>query len=826
MTSLDSFDALRAENTALRERLSGLSYASLRINESLDLEAVLEGILDSARLLTGARYALITTVDDGGQAADFVVSGLTHAESEQLWGMPEGLEIFRYLSFLGEPLRVRNFGDHVLSLGLPAFRAPAPVTSFLAVPIRHRDESVGFVCVGNRDRGVEFSREDEETLVMLASQAALVITNARRHRDEQRARADLEALVDTSPVGVVVLDAQTGTLVSVNGETARMLGGLLPKGRPIEHLLEILTIRRADGTEVSLQDIKPAQALRAGETVRAERIAFHAPNGHSVTAIMNATPIRSEDGQVKSFVITLQDMTPFEELERLRAEFLGMVSHELRAPLSSIKGSATTLLGSGTWLDPAEMVLFFQIINQQADHMSSLISDLLDMARIETGGFTVIPAPAEVAVLVDDARNMFLSGGGRHNIAIDLEPDVPRVLADRRRAVQVLTNLLSNAARHSPESSPIHVSATADGAHVAFCVADEGEGMSPERLSQLFGKFHLVDHSNPKDKTGSPGLGLAICKGIVEAHGGRIRAESDGPKRGARFTFTLPTAEDRPAIAPATPSRTGGLRKPGKRNRIRVIAVDDDPQTLWYVRDILRDAGYAPTVTGDPQQVAALIREHKPHLVLLDLMLPETDGIQLLTTVPQLTDTPVIFLSAYGRDHTIARALEAGAVDYIVKPFSPTELVARIQAALRHQATPQSQEPSEPYQTGELTIDYASRTASLAGRPLKLTGIEYRLLVELSANGGQVLTHHHLLQQVWGLGHPGHSGPIRTAIKNLRRKLGDNAHNPTYIFNEPRIGYRMPEPNTQPHHSPGRPSDDRAHSAPPTHRHTPPPLVR
>ena len=798
--SLESLDDLRAENMALKERLSGLSAASLRINESLDLGTVLQGILDSARLLTGARYALITTVDGGGQADDFVVSGLTSAEYDQLWGMPEGLEIFRYLSTLGEPLRVRDFGNHVLSLGLPAFRAPAPVTSILAVPIRHRDESVGFVCVANRERGAEFSGEDEETLVMFASQAALVITNARRHRDEQRARADLEALVDTSPVGVVVLDAQTGTLVSVNGETARMLDGLLPKGRPIEHLLEVLTIQRADGTEVSLQDIKPAQALRAGETVRAERIVFQAPNGHSVTAIMNATPIRSQDGQVKSFVITLQDMTPFEELERLRAEFLGMVSHELRAPLSSIKGSATTLLGSGTWLDPAELVLFFQIIDQQADHMSSLISDLLDVARIETGSFTVVPAPIEGVVLVDDARNMFLSGGGRHNITIDLEPDLPRVLADRRRAVQVLTNLLSNAARHSPESSPIQVSATAEGAHVAFCVADEGEGVPPERLSQLFGKFHLIDHSDPKDRTGHPGLGLAICKGIIEAHGGRIWAESDGPERGSRFTFTLPTAEEPPTIAPARQPRTGGLPKPGKRNRIRVLAVDDDPQTLWYVRDILRDAGYAPTVTGDPQQVPTLITENKPHLVLLDLMLPETDGIQLLTTVPQLTRTPVIFLSAYGRDHTIARALEAGAVDYIVKPFSPTELVARIQAALRQQATPQSQEPSEPYQTGELTIDYANRAASLAGRPLRLTGTEYRLLVELSANGGQVLTHHHLLRQVWGMGHPGHSGPIRTAIKNLRRKLGDNALNPTYIFNEPRIGYRMPEPTTNSHH--------------------------
>ena len=155
---------------------------------------------------------------------------------------------------------------------------------------------------------------------------------------------------------------------------------------------------------MSLQDITLAQALSTGETVRAEDVVFRVPDGRSVTAMMNATPIRTDDGDIKSFVITLQDMTPFEELERLRAEFLGMVSHELRTPLSSIKGSAATLLGSGASLDPAEMVLFYRIIDQQADRMSSLIGDLLDVARIESGGLSVAPAPAEAAVLVDDAR--------------------------------------------------------------------------------------------------------------------------------------------------------------------------------------------------------------------------------------------------------------------------------------------------------------------------------------------------------------------------------------------------------------------------------------
>ena len=162
-------------------------------------------------------------------------------------------------------------------------------------------------------------------------------------------------------------------------------------------------------------------------------------------------PIRSEEGPVESVVVTLQDMTALEELDRLRAEFLGMVSHELRAPLTSIKGSAATVLGSSADLDPAVVRQFFRIIDEQADHMHDLVADLLDVARIETGTLPVTPEPAEVAVLVDRARSAFTSAGGRNNLAIDIPPDLPLVMADRRRIVQVVGNLLSNAAKHSTD---------------------------------------------------------------------------------------------------------------------------------------------------------------------------------------------------------------------------------------------------------------------------------------------------------------------------------------------------------------------------------------
>ena len=152
---------------------------------------------------------------------------------------------------------------------------------------------------------------------------------------------------------------------------------------------------------------------------------------------------------------------------------------------------------------------------------------------------------------------------------------------------------------------------------------------------------------------------------------------------------------------------------------------------------------------------------------------------------------PVIFLSAYGQDEVIARAFDAGASDYVVKPFSPTELTARIRAALRRKATPGRDEPTEPCVFGDLTVDYVRRRVTLAGRRVPLTDTEYRLLVELAIDLGTPVTYEDLLQRVWSLESSSDRRTLRSTVKSIRRKLGDEARNPTYIFNESKVGYRL-----------------------------------
>ena len=622
---------------------------------------------------------------------------------------------------------------------------------------------------------------------MFASQAALVIANARRHREEQRARAGLETLINTSPVGVVVFDARTGALVSFNREASRIVESLNEPGLPVQQLLEVMTVRRADGREISLEELPLAQALVEAETVRVEEIVLSVPDGRSLSVLMNATPIRSERGEVETLVVTLQDLTPLEEMERLRAEFLAMVSHELRTPLTSIRGSATALLDDSSALHPAEMRQFHRIILEQTDRMRGLIADLLDVARIESGALSVSPEPTDLAVLAGEAGSAFRAGGHRHTLRVELPPGLPWVMADRTRLVQVLGNLLANAARQSPESSAIRVSAVREQFHVAVSVSDEGRGIPAERLPQLFRKFSRFED---EDQGGDTGLGLAICRGIVEAHGGRIWAESDGPGLGARFTFTVPTAAEAGFVSPAAPVQISSrFSRRANGEQVRILAVDDDPLALRYIRDALTGSGYAAIATGDPEDVLRLVEQEKPHLVLLDLMLPGADGIELMREVMAAGDVPVIFVSAYGQDQLVARAFEMGADDYVVKPFSPTELVARIRASLRRRET---REPPAPFVSGDLVIDYAQHLVTLAGNPVPITAIEYRMLLELSANAGRVLTYEHLLQRVWGVEGDGDLRPMRTVVSSLRRKLGDDADEPSYIANVPRVGYRMP----------------------------------
>ena len=759
-------------------RASELAAAILGVSESLDLGTVLREIVEGARRLTGARLGIVATVDGSGAPNGPVFSGFAPEEERELVEWSGGLWLVEHLQELAGPLRVADLRSYVGERGQTA---PSIFPgAFQGTPVRYRGASVGYLFLSDKADGAAFTAADEEALLLFASQAAAAIANARAHASERRARQDLEALIDTSPVGVAVFDGRSGRLVSLNREARRMVEGLRTPGRPVEDLLETTVCRRDDGSELSLAELPLAERFASAEPVRSEEIVVTVPDGRSMRTLINVTPTPAEGAAPDSVVVTLQDLAPLEETERLRTEFLGLVSHELRAPLTSIKGSADTLLEEGEELDPAEMREFFRIIAEQAGHMRGLIADLLDAGRMDSGTLSVSPEPTALADLVERARSTFLTGESGRGVAVDLAEGLPPVMADRRRIVQVLNNLLANAARHTGSGSVIRIAAAADGQEVAVSVADDGAGVPPEALPQLFRK-----HAGGGSGTAGHGLGLAISKGLVEAHGGRIRAASDGPGRGTTVTFTLPATEAGAAGTKRTPApSTSRAGEPP-----RILVVDDDPGTLRFVRNALSGGGYAPLVTGAPDDLARLIRTERPQLVLLDLMLPGRDGLQLLEETPELSGLPVIFISGYGGDEAVGKAFELGANDYIVKPFSQTELLARVGAALRRRRSP------EPFELGELAIHYDSAEVTVRGRPVDLTATEYELLRLLSVNAGRVMRHDTLVEQIWDGRENADSNLVRIFVRNLRHKLGDDARNPTWIVTRRGLGYLMPSPN-------------------------------
>ena len=514
------------------ELFERLSENCLRVTAALDLDEVLQAVADGIRNITGARYGAVELFDDAGRRTRSATSSVRVPDDETGADPPDetGPGAVRENGVAAGP--AEEDGPHGRS---------QPAGELLEAPILHDGEPLGRVyVVGKSDGG--FTRQDEHVLSVFASHAAATITNALMYQAQLRARANLEVMTDISLVGGIVFDAKTGALVSVTDEATRILRDILMPGRTFEQVLQVLTLHRADGRVVSLNDVPLVDILASGEIVRSEEIVISVPDGRSIAVLVNAQPILSEDGEVVSVVAALQTLPAAETRARARAALAGTVSSGLNTPLATIKGSTAIALGAPLSLDPAEAAQLFRVIDDQAGRMRDYINGLVDLTRFEAGLLTFHFGPQPVVEMIADARIGFLRTGGEAIITTTLPEDIPLVMADRERIEEVLRQLFSRLASLSGDLSIISVSVELQETHVAISVANlAGSGPSAPGDRLILELSRMEEAGVHAGVTGGP-LDFVLIRGVVEAHGGEFSVESDGPGSGVRFTFTIPVA--------------------------------------------------------------------------------------------------------------------------------------------------------------------------------------------------------------------------------------------------------------------------------------------
>ena len=396
------------------------------------------------------------------------------------------------------------------------------------------------------------------------------------------------------------------------------------------------------------------------------------------------------------------------EAERLRTALLSSLSHDLRTPLGTIEGAGTALVEDAETLSADSRRDLAETIVEEVRRMARLVSNLLDMMRLETGTLAVHRSwqPLEeslgVALIRLDER---LKG---HAVEINLPADLPLVCVDDVLLEQVFLNLLDNAAKYTPPTTPLSVTAWLENFNVVVEVADRGPGIPVGEETAVFRKFHRAPMGEGSTMPAGSGLGLTICEGIIKAHGGRIWVEHRAgggagvPVHAAARCGAAASAGGRRAV-----ERNGALTM-ATANPV-VLIIEDDPQMRRMLQTALRSHDYHVVEAGTAREGLAQAAGRNPDIILLDLGLPDGDGLDVARTLRKSTRMPIIVLSARGQERDKIAALDLGADDYLTKPFGINELLARIRVALRHATAPLDATTEPVFEAGDLRVDLALR---------------------------------------------------------------------------------------------------------------------
>jgi PAS domain S-box-containing protein len=535
------------------------------------------------------------------------------------------------------------------------------------------------------DGAVTLARQRREAAQR--EQALRMEIETARSRDALlRSQAHAAALFEQTTVGIAEADLG-GRLLNVNRRYCEMVGRtreeilgqrfeafIHPDDAPGNRALFARLVR--DGTPFEIENRflrADGSSLWVGKTVTLAQVAADA--APTVLAVYMDVSERK------------QAETALHEAARRKDEFLAMLAHELRNPLAPIR-TAAEMMGLAQ-LDPARIRRTSEIIGRQVRHMTGLIDDLLDVSRVTRGLVEISRAPLEIQAIAAHAIEQVrpLMDSQRHQLLTELDPAGGQVLGDEKRLVQVLTNLLNNAAKYTPPGGTISLRTEVEEGCVHVMVRDTGIGIAPELRAHVFELFAQAERT-PDRSQGGLGLGLALVKSLVELHGGRVACHSEGQGKGSTFVVELPRLLARapdegpaaPAAGVAVPQRAGGARQ------LDVLVVDDNVDAAFMLKLMLEQCGHRVRVEHDAWRALDSAIASRPDVALLDIGLPGLDGNALarrLRSEPRTAATMLVAITGYGQEHDRRLALEAGFDHHLVKPADMAALVAVLDGGAR-----------------------------------------------------------------------------------------------------------------------------------------------
>ena len=495
-------------------------------------------------------------------------------------------------------------------------------------------------------------------------------------------------------------------------------------------------------------------------------------------------PVRDETGSPLGWGGLVQDITEFKQQVNWKLELLSILSHDIRSPLATLKGHISMLQDNYQQWGNEMVKDFLNTIGKNVDKLSHQVDRNLALTRVEGGDLGLRPQSMDLVACAEQTI-AFITEKKEHLI-IDLIHDdtLPKTRADTTRIEEALINLLDNAVRYNPPGKNIIVEIHATASWLVISVRDFGKGIPVDKQKTIFDKYVRVD-----EEEGGTGLGLYISRKIIEAHGGQIRVQSPLPdmKAGTEFTFTLPiTVPSHPHDITADRSST---RTSTTNHETTILVIEDESDYLLLLRTLLNKEGYQVETVTNGISALDVIKISPPDLILLDWMLPGMSGLAVCQGIRRSTNIPIIVVTSCTDQEELLTAFDAGADDYLIKPFDRKELFARIRALLRREESIQPPSKSNRFSAHGLVIDFDTHEVWLDGKNLFLSMTEYEILEYLARHRNQLLTYDQITDTINALKPDQDRNALYVHISRLRSKIEPDPKNPIYLITRWGIGY-------------------------------------